>query len=78
MEQRWYVFKVLITSNGSEERSLTPYDDHDTALRKWHECFNTIGGGPKFISATLLDRYMNQDLKHTDWWEAPSEDIVEE
>ena len=71
--ERWYVLKITITSSGAEERNLTPYDDHDTAIRKWHECFNTIGGGPKFIGATILDKYMNKDEKHTDWWEAAPE-----
>lgn len=68
MDNRWYVVKVVINSNGSETREFTPYDSEDTAIRKWHECFNTIGGGPKLISATILDRFMNQDLKHTDTW----------
>ena len=75
MENRWYVFKVTITSSGTEDRNLTPYDDHDTAIRKFHEAFNTIGGGPKYIAATVLDRYMNQDGSHTETWseeEAPA------
>lgn len=54
---RWYVLKITITSQGSEDRSLTPYDDFDTAQRKWHECFNVIGGGPQRISAVILDWY---------------------
>lgn len=71
MENRWYVFSVKILSNGNEDRNLTPYDDHDTAIRKYHECFNTIGGGPKYIAATILDRYMNQDRSHTEVWQLP-------
>ena len=69
MENRWYVLKIVVNSSGTEERSLTPYDDKDTAIRKWHEIFNVIGGGPKFVSGTILDRYMNKDEKHTDWWQ---------
>ena len=73
MGNRWYVVKVVINSNGTETRDFQPYDDNDVAIRKWHECFNTIGGGPKLISATILDRFMNQDQKHTEVWQAPEE-----
>lgn len=69
MGERWYVVKVIITSSGSEDRSLTPYDDYDVALRKFHEAFNVIGGGPKKICATILDQWMNQDRVET--WTEP-------
>ena len=68
MNNRWYVFTIKITSNGSEERELQHYDDHDTAIRKFHEAFNVIGGGPRYIAATVLDRSMNQDDNHTETW----------
>ena len=58
-ENRQYLVVVKITSNGSEDRSFTPYDDPDVALRKFHDAFNVIGGGPKQIGAALLDFYMN-------------------
>lgn len=58
-EERVYLLTVKILSSGNEERGMTPYDDVDTAERKWHEAFNTIGGGPKFISAEVVDKYWN-------------------
>ena len=69
MDNRWYVFRVVITSKGEEERNLTPYDDKDTAIRKYHEAFNVIGAGPTFVSACILDRYMNQEQKFKDYWQ---------
>ena len=75
MENRYYVLKILVTSSGGEERTFTPYDDLDTAKRKYHEAFNTIGGGPKFISAEVLDMYLNVVPNYKDWWqlETPEE-----
>ena len=69
MEERWYVLQILVTSKDEEQRTLTPYDNHDTAIRKYHEAFNTIGGGPKFISAEILDRYLNVDPAYRSYWE---------
>ena len=69
MENRYYVLKILVTSSGGEERTITPYDDLDTAKRKYHEAFNTIGGGPKLISAEVLDRYLNVIPGYRDYWE---------
>lgn len=60
MTERYYLVVIKVTSQGAEERNLTPYDDYDTAVRKFHEAFNVIGGGPKYIGATILDRYMNE------------------
>lgn len=68
MENRYYVLSIKITSNGSEERNLTPYDNLDTAKRKYHEAFNTIGGGPKYIAAEVLDRYLNIIPNFKDYW----------
>lgn len=59
MEERVYLITIKVLSNGNEERAMTPYDDPDTAERKWHEAFNVIGGGPKFISAEVVDKYFN-------------------
>lgn len=76
MENRYYVIKILVTSTGAEERSITPYDDLDTAKRKYHEAFNTIGGGPKLISCEVIDRYLNVIPGFRDTWqleETPAE-----
>ena len=68
MENRYYVLKIQVNSNDAEERSLTPYDDLDTAKRKYHEAFNTIGAGPKLISVELLDRYLNVIPGYRETW----------
>jgi hypothetical protein len=54
-----YVVVIKELSNGSLDRSITPYADNDTALRKFHEAFNTIGGGPKRISSVLMQDAVN-------------------
>lgn len=69
MENRYYVIKIVVTSSGGEERSITPYDDLDTAKRKYHEAFNTIGGGPKLISCEVIDRYLNVIPGFRDTWQ---------
>ena len=69
MENRYYVIKILVTSSGTEERNITPYDDLDTAKRKYHEAFNTIGGGPKLISCEVSDRYLNVIPGFRDTWQ---------
>ena len=69
MNGRYYLLTITIASTGTESRNLTPYDNIDTALRKFHEAFNGIGGGPKKIVATLLDSNLNE-VKH-DLWEQP-------
>lgn len=56
---RHYVLRATITSKGTEEREFTPYDNEDTALRKYYEAFKTIGGGPKQIIVVLLDEWLN-------------------
>jgi len=63
---RWYVLNLTITSQGAEQRSLTPYDNKDTAIRKFYECFNAVGGGPKKITALLLDDNLNY-VKREQW-----------
>ena len=69
MEGRYYVFSITLTSSGAEDRKLTPYDDLDTAQRKYHEAFNGIGGGPQFISCAILDRYMNFIPGYRSYWQ---------
>ena len=68
MEGRYYVFKIVLNSQGTETRDLTPYDDINTAERKYHEAFNVIGGGPTFISCCVMDRYMNQLPGYNGYW----------
>ena len=69
MENRYYVLSIVVTSSGQEQRNFTPYDDLDTAKRKYHEAFNTIGGGPKLISAEVLDRFLNVIPGYRDTWQ---------
>ena len=69
MENRYYVLSIIVTSSGQEQRNLTPYDNLDTAKRKYHEAFNTIGGGPQLISAEVLDRYLNVIPGYRDTWQ---------
>lgn len=68
---RYYLIVVKITSQDTEDRSLTPYDDINTATRKFHEAFNSIGGGSKKISAMLL----NEDfgIVKSEVWTLPEE-----
>ena len=69
---RFYVVKIIITSSGAENRDLSAYDDIDVATRKYHEGFNTIGGGPKKIGMTLLDENLNA-IKKEVWLEPQPE-----
>ena len=69
MEERYYVLSITVTSSGAEDRKLTPYGDKNTAIRKYHEAFNGIGGGPTFISAEVLDKYLNVVGNYRDYWE---------
>lgn len=68
---RFYVVAITITSSGTEDRKLTPYDDLTTATRKFHEAFGAIGAGPKRVCVTLLDTYLNE-LKRESWEDADS------
>ena len=67
MEERYYLVVVKVTSQDAEERTLTPYDDKDTALRKFHEAFNVIGGGPKYIAATIIEKNSFSEIKCEVW-----------
>lgn len=62
---------VTITSKDTETRVITPYDDLDTATRKFHDAFSTIGAGPKKISVVLMDSDLRA-LRH-EVWNAPVE-----
>ena len=66
---RYYVLILKILSTGTEERSFTPYDNYNTAYRKFHEAFNTVGGGPKLIAVRLLGPKLTP-LKDEVWEES--------
>lgn len=51
----FYVVIIKKLSNGSIDKSIASYDDKDTALRKYHEAFNVIGGGPKRITSMIIE-----------------------
>jgi hypothetical protein len=69
---RFYLVNVVISSKDTEVRTLTPYDDIDTATRKFHESFGSIGGGSKKIATILLDEFMNE-IKKEVWLEPQPE-----
>ena len=69
---RYYLVKIVIASTGTENREMTAYDDLTTATRKFHEGFNTIGGGPKKIAMCLLDANLNT-IKKEVWMEPAPE-----
>ena len=76
MNERYYLVDVTITSSGAEQRNLTPYDSLETALRKFHQVFGSIGAGPLKISATLLDN--NLYCIKAEVWEKEVESEPEE
>lgn len=51
----FYLVTLTTGSSGTTNRVLTPYEDKNTALRKFHEAFAGIGGGPTRITAILLE-----------------------
>lgn len=69
MEERYYLITVTVASGGTENRVMTPYDDKDTALRKFHEAFNSIGAGPQYIAATILAKSQFAPIKTEVWQE---------
>ena len=77
MNERYYLVVVKVTSQGAEERNLTPYDNYDTAVRKFHEAFNVIGGGPKYIAATILDKEGFNQLRREIWVQAEEPETEE-
>lgn len=76
MLNRYYILDVKITSQNTETRSLTPYDDLTVAQRKYHEALTGIGAGSKRICVALLDTYLNVIQKEV--WIEPVEKIPEE
>ena len=56
---RYYLFNVTITSTGTEDRKLVPYDNLETAQRKYHEALTGIGAGSRRIAVSLLDYNLN-------------------
>lgn len=76
MPNRYYVLSTRITSQNTEERTITPYDSFETAQRKYHEPFGGIGAGNKKIAVLLLDSNLNTIQKEV-WIEA-SEETPEE
>lgn len=68
---RYYLVVVKITSQDTEDRQLTPYDNKDTAYRKFHEAFGSIGSGSKKISAMLLTEDFG--IEKTEVWSGSSE-----
>lgn len=67
MEERYYLITVTVASGGTENRVMTPYDDKNTALRKFHEAFNSIGAGPQYIAATILAKSQFAPIKTEVW-----------
>lgn len=55
----YYVAVIKELSSGSLEKTFTSYDSKDTAIRKYHEAFNTVGGGPNRITSMLFEDIVN-------------------
>ena len=51
----YYVIVIKKLSSDTIEKSITSYDNKDTAFRKYHEAFNVIGGGPKRITSMVIE-----------------------
>lgn len=75
--ERYYILDVKLTSNDTETRNLTPYDDLTVAQRKYHEALTGIGAGSKRICVALLDTYLNIIQKEV-WIEPVEEETPEE
>ena len=76
MNNRYYILDIKLTSQGTETRNLTPYDDLTTAQRKYHEALTGIGAGSKRICVALLDTYLNTIQKEV--WIEPEPEPEEE
>lgn len=76
MNERFYVVEVTTNSTGTETRKLTPYDNSETAYRKFYEILTGIGGGALKICAGLYDSYLNQIKKEV--WVKAEEETPEE
>ena len=72
---KYYLITIITNSQETETRNLTPYDNKETALRKFHEAFNTIGAGSKEIYAELIEKNDNNNefrysiIKRETWTE---------
>ena len=73
---RHYVLLTTITSQDTETREFTPYNDHVIALRKYHEALTGIGTGCKRLCVSLLDQYLNIIKKEV--WVAPDANLENE
>ena len=69
MNERFYVVSITTTSSGAEQRNLTPYDNYETALRKFYEPLGAIGGGPTKICVGLYDENLTE-IKREVWVKA--------
>ncbi len=76
MNNRFYVLKVTKTSQDTETRDFTPYDDPIIAKRKYHETLTSIGTGLKGIAVLLLDPWLNVVAKEI-WTEPEPEPTPE-
>ena len=56
---KFQLISIVLSSKDTETRTITPYDDYDTALRKFHEALTGIGGGSKRIAVMLVDSNLN-------------------
>lgn len=66
---KYYLISIITNSQGTETRNLTPYDNKETALRKFHEAFNTIGAGSKEIYAEIIEKNgVSYDIIKRETW----------
>ena len=66
---KYYLISIITNSSDTETRNLTPYDDKETALRKFHEAFNSIGAGSKEIYAELIEKNeVSYDIIKRETW----------
>lgn len=66
---KYYLITIITNSTETESRNLTPYDNKETALRKFHEAFNTIGAGSKEIYAELIEKNeVSYDIIKRETW----------
>ena len=66
---KYYLITIITNSQGTETRNLTHYGDKETALRKFHEAFNSIGAGSKEIYAELVERNeVSYDITKRETW----------
>lgn len=76
---KYYLISIITNSQGTETRNLTPYSDKETAMRKFHEAFNTIGAGSKEIYAELIEKNeVSYDIIKRETWVQEKEETTEE